>query len=175
MGKLIIPRTYVRYVCEPIIFLAGPIGSAPKWHEEAIDLLFKEEPGLIIASPNWGVKDLFAHYVCTGDDAHFEKQRMWENHYMDLASKKGAILFWLPGEEKHNCQKVYGATTRLELGEWITQFRYDPSVRFCIGSDGSFPEMSPIRTDLSQFAPGKRIFPSLEETCAEAIRLAYQK
>ena len=93
---------------------------------------------------------------------------------MNLASKKGAILFWLPGEEKHDCQKVYGAMTRIELGQWMTNHRYNNSVKFCIGTDGKFPEMNTIKYDLSLDVPDKKIFNSLEETCEEALLLTLE-
>jgi hypothetical protein len=88
-----------------------------------------------------------------------------------LASQQGAILFWLPGEARHTCDKVYGAMTRLELGQWMTRHHFDLSVRFCVGSDGKFPELRTIAYDLSCDAPGKMIFGTLEETCDEALRL----
>ena len=65
--------------------------------------------------------------------------------------------------------------TRIEIGQWMTNYRHDNSVRFCVGSDGKFPEMHTIDYDLQLDAPDKKIFSNLEETCAEAVRLAYQK
>ncbi len=107
-----------------------------------------------------------------GDDAYFPRQRAWERHYLDLASKQGAILFWLPGEEHHDCNKVYGAITRMELGQWMTSYKHDNSIRLCIGSDSKFPELHTVQYDLSLDAPDKDIKKTLEETCFEAIRLA---
>ncbi|VVB82832.1 Nucleoside 2-deoxyribosyltransferase like protein [uncultured archaeon] len=172
MAKLIIPKTYIKDLDAPLIFLAGPIRSAPNWQDEAIKILFSLEPNLIIASPRRGIRDEISEYIVKGDENHFPRQRAWERHYLELASKKGAILFWLPGEEKHDCQKVYGAMTRIELGQWMTNYRHDNSVKFCVGSDGNFQELDTIKFDLSLDAPDKKIFKSLEETCAEALRLA---
>lgn len=81
-------------------------------------------------------------------------------------------MFWLPGEETHDCQKVYGATTRMELGQWMTNYKNDRSVRLVIGSDGRFSELDVIKYDLSLDAPEKRIRNTLEETCFEAVQLA---
>ena len=81
-------------------------------------------------------------------------------------------MFWLPGEREHNCDKVYGAMTRVELGELITDYKYDKSTRFCVGTDGKFPEMHTIEYDLQIYAPNMKIFRTLEETCDEAIRIA---
>ncbi len=174
MGKVIIPKTYVREIEDPLVFLAGPIIGAPNWQDEAIEILFSMEPDLVIATPRRGIRDRIAPYVVNGDENYFPRQRAWERHYLDIASKTGAILFWLPGQAEYNPNKVYGATTRLELGQWMTNYRYDNSVRFCIGTDGNFPEVDIILYDLKLDAPDKKVFPSLKETCAEAIRLAYK-
>lgn len=175
MKKLIIPKTYVQNIEAPLIFLAGPIRSAPNWQDEAIDFLFSQNYDLVIASPRRGVRDKIAPYIAQGDENHFPRQRAWERHYLDIASKTGAILFWLPGEAEHNCKKVYGAMTRVEIGQWMTSYRHNNSVRFCVGSDGKFPEMHIIDFDLQMDAPYKKIFSTLEETCSEAVRLAYHK
>lgn len=175
MGKLIIPKTYVQELAAPLIFLAGPIRSAPNWQDKAIDFLFSQKSDLIIASPRRGVRDKIAPYIVTGDENYFPRQRAWERHYLDIASKTGAILFWLPGEAEHDCQKVYGAMTRVEIGQWMTNYKHDNSVRFCVGSDGKFSELNTVEFDLKLDAPDKDIKKTLEETCTEAVRLACQK
>jgi len=175
MAKLIIPKTYVQELGAPLIFLAGPIRSAPNWQDEAINLLFSQEPNLVIASPRRGVRDKIAAHIATGDENYFPRQRAWERHYLDIASKTGAILFWLPGEAEHDCQKVYGAMTRVEIGQWMTRYNFDKHVRFCVGSDGKFPELNIIEFDLKMDAYDKDIKKTLEETCSEAVRLAHQK
>ena len=172
MGKLIIPKTYIQDINFPLIFLAGPIRSAPNWQDEAIKILFSQESNLVIASPRREVRENISKYIVAGDENYFSRQRAWERYYLDIASKAGAILFWLPGEAEHNCQKSYGAMTRLELGQWMTHYRYNKSARFCIGSDGKFSELDTIKYDLSMDAPNKRVISTLEETCKETIRLA---
>ena len=176
MSELILPKTYVEVeLAKRVIFLAGPIRSAPNWQDKAIELLFKEYSSLVIVSPRRGVRENIAQYVVTGNDTYFERQRAWEQHYLELASKQGAIMFWLPGEEKHDCNKVYGAMTRIELGQGMTHYKYDNNVRVCFGTDGSFPEFSTIAYDLSIHAKDKKILTTLEETCQEAIKVANQK
>jgi hypothetical protein len=175
MGKLIIPKTYVQDIKGPLIYLAGPIRGAPNWQDEAIVFLFSKKHDLVIASPRRGVRDKIAPYIVSGDENYFPRQRAWERYYLDIASKAGCILFWLPGEKKHNCKKVYGATTRVEIGQWTTRYKFDKNVRFCIGSDGKFPEIHTIEYDLQLDAPNKNIKRTLKEACTEALRLAYQK
>jgi len=84
-------------------------------------------------------------------------------------------MFWLPNWEVHECDKVYSAMTRFELGQFTTHCRYDKSTRVCIGSDGKFPQLRTIKYDFSLDAPNKPIFPTLEETCLEALRIANTK
>jgi hypothetical protein len=174
MAEIILPKTCIQYFDKPLIFLAGPIRSAPEWHDEAIDMIFSRKQDISIASPQRHVKDALKKYVLTGDTPDFSRQRAWERHYLDIASRTGAVLFWLPEEAHHNCQKVYGAMTRIELGQWMTNYRHDNSLRICIGSDGKFPELDTIKYDLSLDAPNIPVKESLEETCIEAIRLVRQ-
>lgn len=175
MAGVIIPKTYLKEVEAPLIFLAGPIKSAPNWQDKAIDIILSQNKDLIVASPRGGIREVIAPYILKGDDNYFPRQRAWERHYLDLASKTGAIMFWLPGEETHDCQKVYGAMTRLEIGQWMTNYRHDKSVRFCVGSDGKFSELHTIQYDLQLDVPEKSVFGSLKETCLEAVRLSQHK
>ena len=172
---LIIPKTYVAEIAGPLVFLAGPIREAPNWQDYAATFLLSKEPDLTVASPRRGKRNPIFRYLLEGDENHFSRQREWERHYLDLASKRGAILFWLPGETLHECSKAYGAMTRLELGQVMTASRIVDFVNFCVGSDGEFSELNTIKYDLSLDAPDKFVFNTLEETCREALRLAVGK
>ena len=172
MSGLLLPNTYVKDINEPIIFLAGPIRGAPFWHEEAICYLFSREKNVTIASPQREISHSLLSAVLSSDGSNFPRQRAWERYYLDLASRKGAIMFWLPGEKEHSCEKVYGAMTRLELGQWMTRYYFDPSIRFCVGSDSEFAELHTIRYDLLLDAADKIVISTLEATCEEALRLA---
>lgn len=173
MGNILIPKSRVE-ITGPLIFLAGPIRSAPNWQDDAIELLLSKDDDILVASPRRGIRDCIAPYVVQDSEEYFPRQRAWERHYLEYAARNGAIMFWLPGEDEHNCAKPYGAMTRLELGQWMTRYRNDSSVRFCVGSDDQFSELDTIRYDLSVDAPDKDIKTTLEETCYEALRLARQ-
>ncbi|MGA3020964.1 MAG: hypothetical protein ABSD68_03385 [Candidatus Micrarchaeales archaeon] len=174
MGGLIIPKTYVRDVNAPLIFLGGPIQNAPNWQDKAVVIILSQDPELFVLSPRRGVRQSIESYILKGDETFFPRQRAWERHYLKLASRKGegTVMFWLPGEEVRSSEYPYGATTRFELGQLTSEYRIDKSVSFCIGSDGTFPVLDVIKYDLSLDAPDKKIFGSLEETCTEAVRLA---
>ena len=171
MSRIILPKTYVG-INKPLIFLAGPIRSAPNWQDEAIDILFAIEKDILVASPRRGTKNSLQEYVVKGEEDHFPRQRAWERHYLPIASKNGAIMFWLPGEEKHDCKKVYGAMTRIELGQWMTRYSLDNRHRVCVGGDGNFPEFDTICYDLSKDMEYIEIHDKLEDTCREALRLS---
>jgi hypothetical protein len=42
MAGVIIPKTYVTMITDPLIFLAGPILGAPNWQDKAIEILFSQ-------------------------------------------------------------------------------------------------------------------------------------
>lgn len=172
MKSVILANTYVKDIKRPLIYLAGPVRCAPKWQDEAIEVLVEAPHKVVIATPTTEVKESLKRYLMPGDKTHFERQRAWERHYLDIASRNGAIMFWLPGAEHHDCAKVYGVMTRLELGQWLTRHMHDKSVRLCIGTDGRFPEFDTIKYDISQDAPELEIKRSLKETCLEALRLS---
>lgn len=176
-NSVIIPKTYIE-VERPLIFLAGPIRGAPNWQDEAIELLLRKNPNIFIASPRRGIRENIAPYIAQGKEDYFPRQRAWERHYLDITGynpkTNGCIMFWLPEETKHKCEKSYGAMTRLELGETITRYKFDKRTRFCIGGDGKFSEISTIKYDLGLDAPDKIILDNLEETCIEALRIASQ-
>lgn len=164
MITIISPNVYVPKIRASPIFLAGPIRSAPEWHKKAIEYLTSREDNLTIISPNRIGEEIIP-------SSKFSRQREWERYYLDVARKKGCVIFWLPEEEEHNCNKVYGAMSRFELGQMFTYYKLDNSTKFCVGSDGKFPELHTIKYDLFLDSPDKEIFPTLEETCEGALRL----
>ncbi|PWU05346.1 MAG: hypothetical protein C5B51_14775 [Terriglobia bacterium] len=172
MAGLIIPKTYVAKLDSPVIFLAGPLKTSSNWQDDAVDVLFSLEKNLSIVSPRKGVREGIANYIVSGDDYFFPRPRAWERHYLDVASREGAVMFWLPGEAMHNHIKVYGAMTWFELGHCIADLRRGNNPRFCIGSDGHFPEIDILQYDLSIEAPEMSIKKTLDATCFEAIQIA---
>jgi len=172
--QIILPKTYIDGITTSTIFLAGPSRSTYDWQSEAIRILLDLQSDLTIVNPKRAVQGDLIKRVIEGDNTHFSRQRAWERHYLNLASKTGCIMFWLPEETEHSCKKVYGAMTRVEIRQWMTNYKHDNSVRFCVGSDGKFQELHTIVYDLSIDAPSKIVLPTLEQTCQEAIKLATQ-
>ncbi len=172
MKGIIIPNVYVEKIEVPLIFLAGPIGNAPEWQDEATKIIFSKGEDVIVVNPRRYVASDLQKYLITNNNTPFPRQRAMERHYLDFASRKGAIMFWLPGEEKHKCEKVYGAMTRYEIAQWSTRYCFDNSLRITIGTDGKFSEFHTIAYDLKLDAPQIKINQTLEETCNQAIKLA---
>ena len=175
MGGILLPKTSAQ-TNEPIIYLAGPILNAPEWQDEASLYILKKEPNIIIATPRSGIRDTIQPYIITEeqDKTKFPRQVAWEKEHLTIASRTGAILFWLPEQKKQldEEEKVYGALTRVEIGQWMTEYKHDPRIHICFGTDGKFSEIDQIQWYLQQYAPDKKIHATLEETCDEAIRIA---
>lgn len=174
MIKVILPNIY-REITEPLIYLGGPIIGAPKWHNQAIDILSSSDSDLIAAVPKKRINPQSQIEILTGDEDHFKRNREWERYYMNEASKKGSIIFWLPKEENHNCHKPYASMSRYELGIWIARYVLDDDTRICVGAEEGFKDLDCIEFDISSDAPKLKVNRTLEETCQQAIKLACSK
>lgn len=177
MPKIIIPKRNVVKVEEPLIFIAGPIKGSSMWQNNAMENLIKQDFDVAIACPLRynEVRENLKPYLVDANGEDFPRQRTWEKHYLDIASKTGAVMFWLAPEVTHNCKKSYGATTRWELSQAVTHYMHDRKYSFCVGADPKFPELKVIECDMAEDTPDKKIFGSLEETCKEAVKLAREK
>ena len=169
MVEILIPKTKMEETKIPLIFLAGPIKGTNDWRSSAVEIFESFNLPLIIASPSKRVNLINNKTTLIPISNDFSRQREWENHYLDIASRNGSILFWFPEETIHNCEKSYGAMTRVEIGQWMTEYKYNNSIHLCVGTDGKFSEIDTIRYDLSVFAPDIKICEILEETCNQAI------
>ncbi len=173
--KIILPITHAKPEF-PLIYLAGPIRSAPEWQDEAIELLLSVMPDCTVANPRRYVSKTLQEYVAKGDNAFFPRQRAWERHYMEIATEKdgekpkGVLLFYLPAEEKHDHNKAYGHMTQYELGEWITRYELNPEISMVIGADQRYPELDTLAYDISS-RTNLKILSGLEETVREAVRI----
>ena len=131
---------------------------------------------MIIATPRRGIREIIKPYIITEqqDKTRFSRQIAWEQEHLTKASRKGTILFWLPGmKEQPDIEgKVYEALTRVEIGQWMTEYKHNPTIHICFGNDGLSSEIKQTQWYIQQYAPNKTIHITLEETCDEAIRIA---
>jgi hypothetical protein len=155
-------------VTRPLIFLGGPIQGAADWQARAIALIAAEEPNVDIASPR-------RQSVTKGDftEADYLAQVNWEHMHLDIASKRGVILFWLAAESVPIPGRSYAQTTRYELAEAVTNHLHGggPVV---IGIEKGFHGSRYIRLSVGKKAPDVPIVDSLEEACHRAVALARQ-
>lgn len=167
---LTVPKSYA--VGEgPVIFLAGPIRGAPKWHYDAIDYL--KDKSVTIAAPIREIRDDLRKYLLNEYSDPNHRQRTWELVLLNEAWRDGCVMFWLPGELEHRCEKAYGAMTRMELGETIARHKFGPKTNFVVGTDGNFSEFRTMLLDIEKFAPGTPIYSTLEDTCDAALKKVF--
>jgi len=159
----------------PVIFLAGPIRNAPRWHEQAIRYLLNRNESVFVASPSRKIGQNLLPFVETDlpEYAIFSRQRAWEQYYLYEAAKHGCIIFWFTPEveEKEFSDKIYAHITMMEFGEWIVRKKLNADINLVIGVNGDFPEWSTIKYEIETEIPNVEICTSLEETLAAALSL----
>lgn len=165
-GKIIIAPTYLEKIEGPLIFLAGPIQGARRWQDLAIQVITSSAPDLYISSPRRVLEE-------KGDftQAKYNEQVDWETYHLRRAAENGAIMFWLAKEFEHKCDRAYAQTTRFELAEWKVRHERD-GVKLAIGIEEGFTGARYLIRRLSQDCSDIKLYPTLEDTCREAIRLA---
>ena len=72
-----------------------------------------------------------------------DEQISWETEYLN---KSDILVFWIPKEEEIIEGRVYGQTTRFEIGEWVAKY----SNKIIIGIDDSFPMKKYIKKRLEK-------------------------
>ncbi len=176
--KIVLPNTLceIDLKCGPFFFLAGPVRGGDDWQKKCCLEISKHI-----------FQDFSVAIPCRYEDTHplksfrqfgtedgFDRQLTWERYYLDMAAKKGCIIFWLPCESTVNPRlgpDPYAMDTRGELGEWRGRLMHDPSLRIVIGADSSFPGLSQIKRNFN-LALGSDfpIYSTLEKTVLAAVR-----
>jgi hypothetical protein len=172
MGDIILPMTYVEKLDRPLIFIAGPIWGAISWYDKAVDIIHSHDDGIYVASPNALLSYKHLKKAVKGDDKKFNRCILWQRHYLEQASKKGAIMFWLPNEAKHCCTYPYGQDTRGEIAEWRGRLIYDKNIELVIGAEEKFPGLDSIKENYLAVNPDMKFYSTLEETCKHAVEIA---
>lgn len=177
MKRLLIPKHYIEVPNNPVIFLAGPIHAAPRWQERAAKMILKKTKDIIIASPRLILTEYISLDYFDESKYGFFRQRPWEKYYMNRAAAGGTVLFWLskPNANYLHEETVYGATTRFELGEWMTRYSMDNSISLKIGGDLDFPTIHTIRYDKEDLMGSDFIHDNLESLVDVSIESAYRK
>ncbi len=125
--KIILPKTFVQPTpATPLFFLAGPVRGGDDWQFKCCKEIDRQIGGKdFYAVIPYYHKTLPANhpsfeFKVNGDENHFERQLNWERYYLDVASKSGSVIFWLPAESKTDPRPGggYATDTRGEIGEW---------------------------------------------------------
>ncbi len=179
--KLILPKERYEWRSKdgPLIFLAGPIRGGGDWQKEAcLRLADVFDKDFCVAVPcRWDEQHPLFEYRVSGL-SRFDYQLNWERHYLELAARKGCILFWLPCESKtnpHPGPEPYAMDTRGELGEWRGRLMHDGfgNCGIVIGAEPGFHGLSQIKRNFS-FAIGEEfeIKDTLDATVRSAVGIA---
>mgnify|MGYP000063490190 CR=1 FL=1 len=180
--KTILPLGYSE--CKPdapVFFLAGPVQGASDWHTVFCKEIQKQmgTQDFYVAIPKRYRKDPDGFVKQNQDKptAFWDTQNAWERHYMEIASKSGCLIFWLPVEDE-GCPRddgcPYAMTTRGEIGEWRGRYMHDRSIKIVVGADNRFKGLRTIHENFLAIDYNFPIYESIKETIAAAI-LSIQK
>jgi hypothetical protein len=177
MRRILVPKYYEPLEHRPLIFLCGPLHGAPNWQEEAAKLILRKSKDMMVASPRRIFGDLLPPGYHRSLRHSFSRQRAWERYYLEKASRYGSILFWLPDADpaRRVPNLTYGATTRFELGEWLTRVSFDEKIPLEIGGQEGFDTLHTVRYDMKRLAPYLKLHQSLEEVVDAAIERAERR
>ncbi len=166
---------------DPFFYLAGPVLGGGDWHYDMIDLLSDKVGRCIIANPSYYNATHPLHPLRlkeTAESQTFERQKLWERHYMLHAAKaarRGTLIFWLPAEDKHKPRRdgnPYAMDTRGEIGEWRGRLMHDRDLRVIVGAEERFPGLSQIVCDFKDALGSEfEILTSLEAVANAAAEL----
>lgn len=171
-----------------VFFLGGPVLGGGDWQRKAIGLFFQKISDAYVVCPvRYEPNDSLQCLSLPGGELDFgpnaiggvsvfPRQTHWERYYLNIASKQGAILFWLPEEDQKNPRPPengpYARDTYGELGEWRVRMHRDKA-HVVIGAQRGFPGISVIEANYRAVLGDMFITePTIEETVAAAIALA---
>lgn len=161
---------------QPVMFLAGPIRNAPKWHHEAVRHAIACNTNTFIAVPIRDVPEDIRAYTLTNSSApFFDRQRAWEQHYLAQAAQGGCTVFYLPkeAEVKEFPDKIYAHITMMELGTALAMKAVLGSdFNLVIGTDGEFPEWRTILLDIEAIGNIPVCY-TMEDTINTALNLIH--
>jgi hypothetical protein len=174
--KILIPTRYVKDTT-PLIFLAGPVKNAPEWRNYAIDFIRRVDKNITIAVPaptNDAIKyireDLSKYIVDENESGRYTNYRNWKEKYEDIAANNGALMFWIPREEKEYLEyEEYGLATAYEIEYWADILRVDKNLNVSVGIEGTFKLWNAEDYDNLFRNTNIQVQKSLEHTLHDAI------
>jgi hypothetical protein len=107
-------------------------------------------------------------------DGDLDTQMAWHRRWIGRAAENGSVLFWLPRERQHRCNRAYAQQARFELGEWAVLCRQG-SARVVAGIERGFTGGPYLRRRLLLHYPQIPVCSTLRQTCAAAAELAQER
>ena len=177
--KVILPNQLVEIDLSygPLFFLAGPIAGGGDWQKNCYEEIRRHIEKFFVAIPcRYKENHPLRKFEEKGRGETFERQLVWERHYLNVAARVGCIIFWLPVESKTTPRKdglPYAMDTRGEIGEWRGRMMHNREIRLVMGAEAGFPGLSQIKRNFngalcSEFP----IYQTLRETVKRAVEKA---
>lgn len=160
-GEVISPIDYTE-INEPLIFLGGPIQGAPNWQSRAIEIIHGENPNLWIANPR---RDYLPK------DFKYQEQVKWERHYLQKASKREVVMFWLAKEVEHDPKRAYAQTSRVELAELKGRIPHATDIKLVLGFEEGFSGARYLKYIFLNDCPYVPMLDNLQNTCQKAVEI----
>jgi len=131
MAEFIIPPH--EGTADTTIFLAGPVQGTHDWQREAASQLMDAlpQPNIDIASPR-GLQELYAK---PSSWLGAEQQTPWEWRHLERARVRGCLAMWFAAQEFDTPGRVFGQTSRIELGLIVGWMHEHETVNFVFGID----------------------------------------
>jgi hypothetical protein len=178
-NKIIVPKNKVETLDTPVIFLAGPIACAGGWQNRAIEIIRKQTSVPYIVVPDYGsILDLEYVEDLEKTTTSFDYQLEFEQYYLEIAEKNGAILIWharqlteMSIDKQTGFTKPYARDTRGESGGWgWGSLRHCPNLHVAVGGEDEYSGISVVRRNFAKYAPQTPFRNNLEQTCEDALK-----
>ncbi|VVB79120.1 Uncharacterised protein [uncultured archaeon] len=175
---IIIPKMNVNTYGEPVIFLAGPVNRGNGWQNRAIEIIKSQNPRIYIAVPDYsGMLDEKWTKWSERQGCLFDSQLEWEQYYLEIAEKNGAILFWLPKQDgempisrESGFTQPYAQDTRPETGAWgWGNLRHNPKAHVAVGGEEGYSGLRTTRRNFAKYASHIPFRDKLEQVCDDAL------
>ncbi len=169
-NRIILPKDKVEV--DEVIFLAGPVFAGGGWQNEAIENIRSQNSRVYIAVPDYsGVVDEVYRNSAEKSEEKFQRQLRWEQHYLGIAEKNGAILFWLPAQKETSPSgRIYARDTRPEIGGYgWGLLRNNIKAHVAVGGEEGFDGLDVQRRNFEFYAPHIKFNKTLVETCDCAL------
>lgn len=158
----------------PFFFLAGPVRGGGDWQHKFCQIMQGYIPHFTAALPCRYPSD---HPLMQQRDwnhhGEYERQLLWERHYLKIAAQRGCLVFWLAKEsasEPRGNGEPYAMETMGEIGEWRGRLLDHPGLRIVVGGEEGFPGLTQIHRNFCYALDAHfPLYGTIEETANAAL------